>query len=95
MTANIILEVARSLYIFSEPPKRNENWLYLQHIDDAFSIDERWENLSNNERQIWLEKANQYMNELKNYFPDVYNSIMTDTICVSSKPMWWKNDFCI
>lgn len=89
---NILLEVARSLYIFSDPPKRTETWLYLQHIDEAFAVDENWCNLSDNERQVWLDKAEQYMNELKIYFPDVYESIMMNTICVNSKPMWWKTD---
>jgi len=88
----ILLEVARSLYIFSEPSRRIENWLYLQHINEAFAVDENWCNLSDDERQIWLDKAKQYMNELKLHFPEVYESIMKNTICVNSKPMWWKTD---
>jgi len=92
---NVILEIARSLYIFSEPPKRTENWLYLQHLDDAFTIDENWTNLSDDSRQIWIDKAENYMNELKIYFPDIHEIIMKNTVDVNSKPMWWKTDFCI
>lgn len=89
---NILIEVARSLYISSAPSKRIENWLNLQHMEEAFSIDENWSDLSTDKRQIWLDKAEQHMNELKLYFPDVYESIMKNTICVNSKPMWWKID---
>jgi hypothetical protein len=89
---NIFLEIARSIFIFSEPPKRKETWLYLQNIDDAFSIDERWANLSDNERNIWVEKAKVFMNDMKTYFPDVYDDIMNNVSNVNDKPLWWKTD---
>jgi|LakMenEpi03Aug12_release.lakeMendotaPanAssembly.Ray.scaffolds.fasta_scaffold1042293_1 hypothetical protein len=88
---DILLEVARSLFIFSEPPKRKEPWLFLQHIDDAFTIDEKWINLSDDDRQIWISKAKEFLDEIEIHFPYVYESIMKGTICVNDKPMWWKN----
>jgi hypothetical protein len=79
---NIFLEIARSIFIFSEPPKRKETWLYLQNIDDGFSI----------ERNIWVEKAKVFMNDMKTYFPDVYDDIMNNVSNVNDKPLWWKTD---
>lgn len=61
----MIRTIARCMYITP-----------LEHIHTGYdwpSKQKEWENLSDNDRQIWLDKASTWLNELSMKMPDAYD----------------------
>jgi len=88
---DLLLEIARCMFIFSEPHTRFENATYLQHIDDSFRVDESWFNLSINEKELWIKRAIEFTTELQSHSPEIYQDMIDNVDSVNEKPLWWKN----
>lgn len=85
----IILELARSLYIWNTYVNPRKESLYYMLHSGSYEIDQKWINLSDVERQEWIFKAKDALDNIKDNFPFTYDSISKHTIKINPKPIWW------